>query len=161
MAVARAKRQKRHGGAAFVKRGQRPILIAPLSAGWKLVALQAAALAVCVYLTYAHYRLRHQLGWHSAFGGAAYVGCDPVLLRQWSSIGPVPIAALGIAVYGVAAAQTARRIRRFGGLPASSATMLAVTGAFSAAVWAVTACIGLVTIRTICWLSFPLALLGM
>src|SRR5882672_893984 len=118
MAAKRTKR-RRQSGAPSQKSRLKPVIIASRVAGMRLAALPAAALFICAYTTYAHYQLRHQLGWRSALGGVAPLSCDPILLAPWGGIGPVPLAALGVGLYGTATFLAMRRIRRAGGLTTS------------------------------------------
>jgi protein-disulfide isomerase len=152
--------RKRKRGDASKKTEQKPAIVAAQAQGQHLVALLGAAFVVCTYLTYAHYWLRHHLGWHSALGGAAHLSCDPVLLAPWCGVGPVPLSAIGMGLYAAAIVQLTRRIRHAEGVTASSATMVAIVGAFSTCVWLVAAIVSLATLHTVCGVSTLLALLG-
>jgi len=160
MGSSRVKGRKRGSSATSKKGDQKTILVATRAAGLRLAALPGAAFVVCAYLMYAHYRLRHQLGWHSAFGHLTHLTCDPVLLAPSACIGPVPIAALGAGFYAAATLLAIRRIRRADGLTVSAASMLFAVGAFSGFVWLVATVTSLVTLRTLCWISIPIGALG-
>lgn len=68
-----------------------------------LAALSLVALGVSVYLTYVHYRLHEQPGWHSACAISSVINCDTVLTSPYGSIVGTPVAALGAWFYALTA----------------------------------------------------------
>jgi uncharacterized membrane protein/predicted DsbA family dithiol-disulfide isomerase len=66
-----------------------------------LAVLSLVALGVSVYLTYVHYRLHEQPGWHSACAISAAINCETVLTSPYGSIAGTPVSALGAWFYGL------------------------------------------------------------
>lgn len=98
-----------------------------------LAALSLVALGVSVYLTYVHYRLHEQPGWHSACAISAAINCETVLTSPYGSIAGTPLSALGAWFYALTALIAVGAFFRVNLFSRSPALALFFAGSFSSA----------------------------
>jgi uncharacterized membrane protein len=71
----------------------------------------AVGFVISAYLTYAEYRLRHDVGWCSVGPSWAW-NCDRTLLASYAHVGRAPLSAFGAVFYAAPAAALVRRLLR-------------------------------------------------
>lgn len=77
-----------------------------------LLGLALVGVAVSLYLTYIHHRLRLEPGWQSACAFNAVVSCDAVLTSPYGSVAGTPVSAVAAWFYVVIAIAAAAAYRR-------------------------------------------------
>ena len=97
-----------------------------------LAVLSLVALGVSIYLTYVHYRLHEQPGWHSACAISDVINCETVLTSPYGSIVGTPLSALGAWFYTLTALIAVGAFFRTN-FPRSPALALFFAGSFASA----------------------------
>lgn len=115
-----------------------------------LLGLALVGVAVSLYLTYIHHRLRLEPGWRSACAFNDVISCDTVLTSPYGSVAGTPLAAVAAWFYFVTAFVAAAAFRRNGrrSLP-SPAAILLIASSMATAISVVLAALS-VSIGSLC-----------